>query len=89
MRACDDRSPFASKQDLLVDPHMLSTNGSAHSGELNSFIVKQKSIAEARAELGRSGFAHEHGRRHGHGHGESCQDSGMVLYYEEVKLSSS
>ena len=52
-------------------------------------MTPQNSIAEARAELGRSGFAHEHGRRHGHGHGESCQDSGMVLYHEEVKLSSS
>ena len=48
-------------------------------GELNSFIVKQKSIAEARAELGRSGFAHEHGRRHGHGHGELGRDGRIVI----------
>ena len=57
-------------------------------GELNSFVEKQKSIAEARAELGRDGFAHEHGRRRGHGHGELGRDSGMVLFNEEVKLSS-
>ena len=55
---------------------------------VNSGGIMGNSIAEARTELGRSGFAHGHGRRHGHGDGESGRDFRISLGTPGVKLSS-
>ena len=66
-------------ESLDLVPVEPSNDRSTRADYLKSGSSKGNSIAEARTELGRSGFAHRHGRRHGHDDSESGREFRILL----------